>query len=343
MGPGVQQGMGTTSFRDLWDGFESAIHSLGFFGAASSMSQMQVLAPETRLFPNMGKRPLHVRRSRWKGRCLVVKAEVTLPEKLKDLRTERKLKLADVSDAVGIPVSTLQRIEGQEDMRVGYQDVAALAAFYGVSCDYLFGQTGNRQHRHVEMDKLRLSDAAIAVLLEDGKLNHRLVSELLAHDDFPALVRALEIYIDRKVLPQMNTMNAMYKFAEQTVRDNHTIEDDDEVMALLQEAMIDEDDYLRMRISERFNDVVRSLFAAHKRDALEGEQNEALEEMRDLVGLYLDEKKGRGEGRAKVTVLAKQLGLNVNNLSDDEILVMTKVLESSNRFKQAKGQRKRKK
>ncbi|MDL2293769.1 hypothetical protein LJC60_03975 [Ruminococcaceae bacterium OttesenSCG-928-D13] len=97
------------------------------------------------------------------------------------------------------------------------------------------------------------------------------------------------------------------------------------------------------RISERFNDVVRSLFAAHKKDALDDEQNEILTEMKDLVHLYLDEK-DRDAGRAKVTVLAKQLGLSVSNLTDEEILVMTKVMERSPRFKRAaKNIRKRKK
>ncbi|MDL2293463.1 helix-turn-helix domain-containing protein [Ruminococcaceae bacterium OttesenSCG-928-D13] len=268
-----------------------------------------------------------------------MKKEVTLPEKLKDLRVERKMKLAEVSDAVGIPVSTLQRIEGQEDMRVGYQDVAALAKYYGVSCDYLFGLTDNEQYRNVEIDRLRLSDAAIAVLV-DGNMNHRLLSELMAHRDFPALMRALEIYVDRKVLPQMNNMNAMYKFAEQTIRDNLTIEDDDEVMALLQEAVVDEDDYLRQKISERFNDVVRALFAAHKKDALDEKQSDELLEMKDLVKLYLDEKEGgREEGRAKVTVFAKQIGLNVSGLSDDEILLLTRVLERSQKYRRTAGKR----
>ncbi|MGL5254264.1 MAG: helix-turn-helix domain-containing protein [Brevinema sp.] len=37
-----------------------------------------------------------------------MKIKLILGEKLRDLRDERKLKLADVSEATGIPVSTLQ-------------------------------------------------------------------------------------------------------------------------------------------------------------------------------------------------------------------------------------------
>ena len=86
--------------------------------------------------------------------------------------------LSDLAGATGIPLSTLQRMEGKDDIRTGYQDVATLAKFYGVSTDYLFGLTDNRQHRHIDVDVLRLSDPAIEVL-KGEKVNNRLVSEIL--------------------------------------------------------------------------------------------------------------------------------------------------------------------
>jgi transcriptional regulator with XRE-family HTH domain len=123
-----------------------------------------------------------------------VKTKLTLQEKLRDLRDEQGLTLSMLAGKTGIPLSTLQRMEGREDMRVGYQDVAALAKFYGVSTDYLFGITDNRQFRHIEIDRLRLSDEAVEVLTGD-KLNNRLVSELLAHPDFARLIKSVELYI----------------------------------------------------------------------------------------------------------------------------------------------------
>jgi len=118
-------------------------------------------------------------------------ARLTLGEKLKDLRNSReggKLILAEVSEDTGISVSTLQRLEADDDIRIGYQDIVVLARFYDVSADYLFGLTDNRQYRNAEIDGLRLSDEAIAVL-KDGQLNNRLISEFLAHDDFPNLLK----------------------------------------------------------------------------------------------------------------------------------------------------------
>jgi len=112
-----------------------------------------------------------------------MKVNLTLQEKLRDLRDERKLKLQEVADATGIPLATIGRIESNEDNQANYQNIAILAKFYDVSTDYLFGVTDNRQHRHIEIDTLSLSDAAIEVL-KSKKLNNRLVSELLSRADF---------------------------------------------------------------------------------------------------------------------------------------------------------------
>ena len=254
--------------------------------------------------------------------------KLTLGEKLKDLRIGKDLKLADVEAATGISTSTLQRIEADADIRVGYQDIETLTRFYDVSADYLFGLTDLDQYRNIEIDKLRLSDEAIAVL-KDGKLNNRLISEFVAHADFHQLLSAMEIYIDRKVLPQMNTMNAMYKYAEQTIKENAKVPENDEIMAFLQQSVVDEDEYLRYRISERFNLVMKSLFDNHKKDKLPPEQSDMVSEMKEQVQTYLDAQKTEPANKAKAIVLCKQLGLNASHLTDEEWRVLMKVLDSS--------------
>jgi len=260
-----------------------------------------------------------------------MKIKLTLQEKLRDLRDEKKLTLSDLSVETNIPLSTLQRMEGQDDIRVGYQDVAALAKFYDVSTDYLFGLTDNSQHRHIEVDALRLSDPAIETLTGE-KFNNRLVSELLAHPDFPRLLNAVEVYIDRKVLPQINAMNAMYKVAENVIKDNFEVTENDEVIALLQESVVDEDEYLRYRISERFNDLMKKLFDAHKKDALPDEQASVIQELKD----YPIKKEQAEKERFKLTFLAKQIGLNISELTDEEIQVLIKALQKSGKYKQGR-------
>ncbi|MCL2426135.1 MAG: hypothetical protein FWD05_07335 [Oscillospiraceae bacterium] len=248
--------------------------------------------------------------------------------------------LSDLAGETGIPLSTLQRAEGQDDIRIGYQDITALAKCYNVSTDYLFGLTHNRQHRHIDVDTLRLSDSAIEMLTGE-KFNNRLMSELISHPDFPSLLRAIEVYVDRKVLPQMNTMNAMYKVAENAIKEKHEVADNDEIIALLQESVVDEDAYLRYRISERFNALMKSLFDAHKKDALPDEQTEIIKEMAITIKDYPAQQEQEEKARWKMGFFAKQIGLNLNGLTDEETTILMKALRNSKVYKQGRRQGKR--
>ena len=265
--------------------------------------------------------------------------ELTLQEKIKDLRVENRLRLEDLAKETGIPQSTLQRIEADDFLRVGYQDLTNLAEYYGVSTDYLFGLTDNRKHRNVEIDALRLSDHAIEALKRDD-FNHRFLSELISHPDFPKLMDAMEIYIDRKILPQMNTMNAMYKFAEKTIKGNHEVMEKDEIISLLGEAIVDEDEYLRFRITERFSALMKSMYDAHKKDAHPDEETDIVSEMKEALQDYVSIENNETKARAKFHMFTKQIGLNTAHLSQDELKVLMKALSKSDKLK--RGYRKRK-
>ena len=207
-----------------------------------------------------------------------------------------------------------------------------------MSADYLFGLTDNRQYRNIDVDALRLSDAAIEVL-KSGKLNNRLVSEVLTHEDFLSLLSAVEIYVDRKVLPQMNTINQLYKFAEETIKAQGITNDGDEVIKLLQQTVVNEDEYLRYRISERFNELMKKLFDAHKKDALPETEMDALKEIKEGLKTYQQEKENQTAARAKLALLAKQIGLNIGELTDEEIAALMKALEKSQVLKKYRGRK----
>lgn len=116
--------------------------------------------------------------------------KLTLQEKLRDLRDERKLKLSDVEQATGISVPTLSRFETDEYTSIAYQDLLKLAEFYGVSMDYLSGMTDHRQHRNVEIYQLGLTDEAV-LLLKSKRANNRLISELLTQEHFIKLLSTM--------------------------------------------------------------------------------------------------------------------------------------------------------
>ena len=121
---------------------------------------------------------------------------LTIPERLKDLRVaEKRMSLQELSDATGIPSSTLGNYAKDENVDISLGNLLTLADFYHVSTDYLLCRTELREHTNKSVSDLHLNDDAVQILT-DGKYNPRLLSELLSHESFHKFITDLEIYID---------------------------------------------------------------------------------------------------------------------------------------------------
>lgn len=121
---------------------------------------------------------------------------LTIPERLKDLRVaEKRMSLQELSDATGIPSSTLGNYEKDENVDMSLGNLLTLADFYQVSTDYLLCRTELREHTNKSVSDLHLNDDAVQILT-DEKYNPRLLSELLSHESFHKFMTDLEIYID---------------------------------------------------------------------------------------------------------------------------------------------------
>ena len=122
--------------------------------------------------------------------------KLTIPERLKDLRvSEKRMSLQELSDATGIPSSTLGNYEKDENIDMSLGNLITLANFYNVSTDYLLCRTELREHTNKSVSDLHLNDDAVQILT-DEKYNPRLLSELLSHESFHKFMTDLEIYID---------------------------------------------------------------------------------------------------------------------------------------------------
>lgn len=65
---------------------------------------------------------------------------MTFPERLKELRISRNLTQKEVADSVGMASVAYQRYE-YGTREPAYQNLIALADFFGVSLDYLVGRS----------------------------------------------------------------------------------------------------------------------------------------------------------------------------------------------------------
>lgn len=124
-----------------------------------------------------------------------MKTEVSISERLKDLRVEKKLNLEELAELTGISKSALGSYELDTPREMNHKNLIALAGFYEVSVDYLLGQTENRSLPNAPLSELRLSDAMVE-LLKSGRINNRLLCELVTHEKFAELMADVEIYVD---------------------------------------------------------------------------------------------------------------------------------------------------
>jgi transcriptional regulator with XRE-family HTH domain len=230
-----------------------------------------------------------------------------LKERLHGLRKDRGLTLADVENGTGIPKLTLQRLEvDSHDMnahqtRVGYQDIVALAKFYDVSADYLCGLTENLRYSNEAIDRLHLSDDAVAVLI-DGKLNTRLLSELITQPEFIGVMEALEVLIDGRLSENMRVINQAYGAASQMINTQTAAKTADEYIATLNELHVDGDDYIRFKITRRFDSIIQSLCETHKKEVeASGTAKGYIQTMMEMVQKYRTVKEETGSRARKIS------------------------------------------
>lgn len=178
-----------------------------------------------------------------------MQVKLTIGERLKDLRVERKLTLEQLSAEVGISKSALGKYESDNGKDISPYSILLLADYYGVSCDYLMGRTETKNHPNTALHELHLSDASIDVL-RTGKFNHRLLSELICHKDFQRLMLDAEIYVDRIADMRGNDMNAVLEAVRQMALMKNGGKENDLHLRTLEVAQIREDEYFGSLIAD---------------------------------------------------------------------------------------------
>ena len=121
-----------------------------------------------------------------------MKTRVSVQERLKDLRVEWGLKLEELAEQTGISKSALGSYENDDYKEINHGSLLKLADFYQVSVDYLLGLTDNREYLDTPLAELHLTDEAVA-LLKSGRVNNRLLCEMMAHKDFIRLLADIPV------------------------------------------------------------------------------------------------------------------------------------------------------
>ena len=195
-----------------------------------------------------------------------MEVKTTMGEKLKDLRVERGLTTKQLCEMTQISESVYNGLENDSPRDTGYSRIITLAKFFDVPTDYLLGFTESRITKNIELKELGMSDKAIGVLMQH-KQDNMLLSELIEHSEFTDLINAIDIYVRRVAAPNLAMMNDMLNMTqsgfETMFKDEEKPEGFDSAMKYIDETQVNEDEFLRFRISERFNRIIRNIYDDH--------------------------------------------------------------------------------
>ena len=110
--------------------------------------------------------------------------ELSIQERLKDLRVERGLTLEQLAEETKLSKSALGSYEADDLKDISHYALIKLAKFYGVTADYLLGLTETKNHPNADLADLRLSNDMIE-LLKSGLIDNSILCELVVHPNFP--------------------------------------------------------------------------------------------------------------------------------------------------------------
>ena len=265
--------------------------------------------------------------------------ELSIQERLKDLRVERRLTLEQLAEQTHLSKSALGSYEGENFKDISHYALIQLAKFYEVSVDYLLCRSHTKNHPNADLADLRLSDDMIE-LLKSGRVDNSLLCELAAHPDFPRLIADLEIYVNGVAVKQVQTVNAIVNTMSATIMKQYNPGLTDPQLRQLVAAHIDDDSFCRYVIQQDINKIALDLREAHRDDFFSVPEDNPLEDFLQTV----DEAASPDSDpeQAALAFICKRLKLNYKKLSDEERKWLKKIAEKSDLLKNPTPQRGRK-
>ena len=265
-----------------------------------------------------------------------MQVNLTVQEKLKDLRVERRLTLEQLAEETGISKSALGKYEAVDYKDMSPFNLVTLAKYYGVSTDYLLGLTQIKNHPNTELHSLHLSDDMVD-LLRSGKINNRLLCEMALHPDFQRLMVDIEIFVDRIADMRIHDMNAVLDATRKQLIEQHNPGENDLYVRTMELAQVQEDDFFAHVIHKDMDTIVRDIRDAHKKDRLTADVESPSDKIKkDLESAMHFE---GSEDEKKVRVFLAALGIDYDKLTREEFVLLMGVLKKSEHLKSAYSQR----
>ena len=261
--------------------------------------------------------------------------KLTIQERLKDLRVERGLTLEQLAEQTGLSKSALGKYETDDFKDISPFSIVTLAKFYSVSTDYLLGMTEIKNHPDTELDALYLSDDAIEVL-QAGKFNHRLLSEMLCHKAFQRMMLDAEIYVDRIADMRINDMNAMLEAVRKMALMKQDGQDDLSTRTL-ELAQVREDDYFGHVLADDLKAILRGIREKHSTDTTTADTPSIAEEVQAQLKDAMNFEGSDAEKQARIYLAT--FGIDYDAITKEQFVNIIDVLKLSKYMKSSTNQR----
>ena len=194
--------------------------------------------------------------------------------------------------------------------------------------------TETKNHPNTTLDELHLSDEALDIL-RNGKLNNRLICEILCHENFRRLLLDSEIYVNRIVDMRINDINALLKVARKNALEK--ADGEDVYTRSLEVGQIDETEYFAHIIYDDLKAIIKDIREAHKSDTTTADVDSTVANMQANVEAALHFEGSHEEKSAKLWL--SSLNIDYNKLTKEEFVTLINILEKSTILKNRASRR----
>lgn len=137
----------------------------------------------------------------------------TPAQRIRDRLGALKMSQAELAKAAGLTEGTLSRILQERTKSIKSQDLIGIARALNVSTDFLLGLTNLPGKKNYSIEQLGLSDQAMQTLI-GNQIDRHVLSQLLAHKDFPAITRLIAAYADASMAAGFKAQRDMFQSAK---------------------------------------------------------------------------------------------------------------------------------
>ena len=243
-----------------------------------------------------------------------MKNEITINERIKDLRTERGMKQSDLAEATGIPASTVSDYE-QDGVSIPHTAVETLADYFGVSLEYIHCRTNTRNNDDKADDETGLTAGAVAVLKRDD-VNTRLVSEIIESEGFMQLILDAEGYVDGFLDQILGYYDMIYDYFHENLEEGYK-DIHDNHLNMLERIHVSQSEYFANIFTKELTGILDGIKEAHAKDRETADPIFTAEQLKEIAEAGFSHKNQVARGIAVITT-ALRLKMNERNMKSAE-------------------------